>query len=54
MVKQLTFDVTNDGVGIPEKNPNLSDETIDKVNEVYEKIKMEILKLLMSKVTLFK
>jgi basic membrane protein A and related proteins len=35
----LTFDVKNDGVGIPEKNPNLSDETVTKVNEVTAKLK---------------
>ena len=35
----LRFDVKNDGVGIPEENPNLSEDTITKVKEVYEKIK---------------
>ena len=35
----LTFDVQNDGVGIPENNPNLSEETISKVNEVYNLLK---------------
>ncbi|MEH7237676.1 BMP family lipoprotein [Bacillus sp. JJ1562] len=35
----LTYSVENDGVGIPEENPNLSDDTITKVKEVYEKIK---------------
>ena len=35
----LTFDAKNDGVGIPEENPNLSDDTIAKVKEVFEKIK---------------
>lgn len=35
----LTYDATNDGVGIPAENPNLSEETISKVNEVYEKLK---------------
>ena len=35
----LRFDVTNDGVGIPEENPNLSEETITKVKEVYELMK---------------
>ncbi|MFC5649288.1 BMP family protein [Paenibacillus solisilvae] len=35
----LTFDVKNDGVGIPEKNPNLSDETVTKVKEITEKLK---------------
>jgi basic membrane protein A and related proteins len=37
--KTLTFDAKNDGIGIPEKNPNLSDETVTKVKEVFEKIK---------------
>jgi len=35
----LTFDAKNDGVGIPEKNPNLSDDTASKVKEVFEKVK---------------
>ncbi|CEG26855.1 BMP family lipoprotein [Bacillus sp. B-jedd] len=37
--KTLMFDAKNDGVGIPEKNPNLSDETSNKVKEVFEKVK---------------
>jgi len=35
----LTFDVTNNGVGIPKENPNLSAETVGKVNEVLELLK---------------
>lgn len=35
----LTFDVKNDGVGLPEENPNLSEETSTTVKDVYEKIK---------------
>lgn len=35
----LTFDATNDGVGIPAENPNLSKETTDKVSEVFNQIK---------------
>lgn len=35
----LTYDATNDGVGIPEENPNLSEETVKQVQEVYEKLK---------------
>ena len=35
----LTFDAVNDGIGIPEENPNLSKETTDKVKEVFNKIK---------------
>ncbi|GAB6167862.1 BMP family ABC transporter substrate-binding protein [Clostridium carnis] len=37
--KTLVFDAKNDGVGIPEKNPNLSKETTDKVAEIYNMIK---------------
>ena len=35
----LIFDASKDGVGIPQENPNLSEETVNKVNEVLEKIK---------------
>lgn len=35
----LIFDAKNDGVGLPAKNPNLSDDTISKVNDVFNKIK---------------
>ena len=35
----LTYDASNDGVGIPEENPNLSDDTQKKVTEVFELIK---------------
>lgn len=35
----LIFDAKNDGVGIPDKNPNLSDDALAKVKEVSEKIK---------------
>ncbi|MBC8081195.1 MAG: BMP family ABC transporter substrate-binding protein [Gorillibacterium sp.] len=35
----LTFSAKNDGVGIPVKNPNLSEGTVTKVAEVYAKIK---------------
>ena len=37
--KTLVFDVSNNGVGIPEKNPNLSEDTTKKVSEVFEKVK---------------
>lgn len=37
--KTLTFDSKNDGVGIPEKNPNLSEDTVKKVGEVSAKLK---------------
>ena len=35
----LTFDTKNDGVGLPAQNPNLSDATVQQVNEVYGKLK---------------
>ena len=35
----LNFNIQNDGVGIPETNPNLSDSTMNTVNEIYNKIK---------------
>ena len=35
----LTFDAKNDGVGLPTENPNLSEETTNAVNEIFEKIK---------------
>ncbi|MFS0863906.1 BMP family lipoprotein [Fredinandcohnia sp. 179-A 10B2 NHS] len=35
----LTFDTTNDGVGIPDENPNLSEDTVKQVKDIYEKIK---------------
>lgn len=35
----LTFDAKNDGIGLPEKNPNLSDDTVTKVKDVFNKIK---------------
>lgn len=34
----LTFDASNGGVGIPEENPNLSEETIGKVQEGLDKL----------------
>ena len=35
----LRFDAANDGIGIPAENPNLSEDTVTKVNEVLEAIK---------------
>ncbi len=35
----ITFNAKNDGIGIPAENPNLSEETVKKVNEVLEAIK---------------
>lgn len=37
--ESLVFDVATDGVGIPAENPNLSEETINTVNDIYSKIK---------------
>ena len=37
--KTLMFDVTNNGVGIPEENPNLKEDTTKKVDEVFGKVK---------------
>jgi len=37
--KQLVYDITNDAVGIPEKNPNLSDDTMKIVSDVAAKLK---------------
>ncbi|MDB4866642.1 MAG: family transporter substrate-binding protein [Cohnella sp.] len=34
----LMFDSKNDGVGLPKDNPNLSPETISKVDEVFKKL----------------
>ena len=35
----LTFDVKNDGIGLPNENPNLSEDTMKFVEEVINKIK---------------
>ncbi|MCF7944587.1 MAG: BMP family ABC transporter substrate-binding protein [Spirochaetia bacterium] len=35
----LTFDATNDGVGIPDENPNLDAEVQEICNEVFEELK---------------
>ena len=37
----LRFDVKNDAVGIPAENPNLSEDTMNKVNEVINDIKAD-------------
>ncbi len=37
--KTLTYDLKNNGVGIPDKNPNLSDEIVAQVKAYAEKIK---------------
>ncbi|MFT4413624.1 BMP family lipoprotein [Fredinandcohnia humi] len=50
----LTYDVKNDGVGIPEENPNLSEDTVSKVKEIYEKIKSDEIKVSSEQGDLFK
>ncbi|MGL5352074.1 MAG: BMP family lipoprotein [Clostridium sp.] len=35
----LVYDINNDGVGIPENNPNLSEDTTKTVNDVISKLK---------------
>ena len=37
--KTLIFDAKTDGIGIPAKNPNLSKETTDKVDDILSQIK---------------
>lgn len=37
--QSLVFDITKDAVGIPENNPNLSDDTMKTVNDIYAKLK---------------
>lgn len=34
----LQYGITNNGVGLPSENPNLSEETVNKVNAAYEKL----------------
>ncbi len=41
----LFFDVKNNGVGIPDENPNLSEDTTKKTKEVYEKINSDEIKV---------
>ena len=41
----LVFDAANDGIGLPEENPNLSEETQNKVDEIFELIKAGTLKV---------
>ncbi|BBH22254.1 BMP family ABC transporter substrate-binding protein [Paenibacillus baekrokdamisoli] len=52
--KTLTFDVKNDGVGIPDKNPNLNDETVTKVKEIVAKLKSDEIKVAAEQGTLLK
>lgn len=41
----LIYDAKNDGVGLPEKNPNLSEESIKAYKEAYDKIKSDEIKV---------
>lgn len=51
----LHLDATNDGIGIPPENPNLSDEVTAKVAEIYGKMKSGEIKVADSQVSgLFK
>lgn len=50
----LTFDAKNDGIGLPEKNPNLSEETVTKVKDIFEKIKSGDIKVAAEQGSLFK
>lgn len=43
--QQLIFDAKNNGVKLPDENPNLSEDIVTKVNEVFEKIKSGSLKV---------
>ncbi len=43
--KTIMYDVNNGGVGIPTKNPNLSDDIIAKVDETLNKIKSGDIKI---------
>ena len=37
--KTLVYSVNNNGVGIPEENPNLDSSVVETVNEILEKMK---------------
>lgn len=50
----LVFDAKNDGVGLPAENPNLSDDTVTKAQEVFEKIKSGEIKVASEQGSLFK
>lgn len=41
----IIFDTKNNGVGIPEENPNLSEETMSKTDEILQKIKSDEIKV---------
>ena len=50
----LTYDAKNDGIGLPEENPNLSDEAIAKAKEAFDKIKSDEIKVSGEQGSLFK
>jgi basic membrane protein A and related proteins len=50
----LTLDIKNDGVGIPATNPNLTDDTMTKVNDVIAKLKSGEVKVAAEKGDLIK
>ncbi|MBS6005355.1 MAG: BMP family ABC transporter substrate-binding protein [Clostridium baratii] len=52
--KTLMYDAKNDGVGIPEENPNLSDEATKAANDVFAKIKSGEIKVSQEKGDLIK
>ncbi|MEH7177154.1 BMP family protein [Neobacillus vireti] len=50
----LTYDAKNDGIGLPEENPNLSDEAVAKAKEAFDKIKSGDIKVSGEQGSLFK
>ena len=52
--KTLMYEAKNDGVGIPEENPNLSDEATKAANDVFAKIKSGEIKVSQEKGDLIK
>lgn len=52
--KTLIYDAKNDGVGIPKENPNLTADTMKKVDEIYGKIKSGDIKVSAEKGDLIK
>lgn len=50
----LVFEAKNNGVGIPAKNPNLSEDTMKKVDEVFKKIQSGEIKVAAEKGSLIK
>lgn len=41
----IMFDAKNDGIGLPEENPNLTADIEEKINEVFNKIKNDEIKV---------